>query len=480
MIANSGYVISFLTILCAVVGGQSAAAQVGDALKLTERTIQAAAEEGHSDAQLKLGRLYLAGLAMPRDRGLAYVWFNIAAANGSKAAVAERDSLEKLLTPGQVAQAEATSRDWRPKEVVETPLLREMFLDQLRTQLALSKTGFKSSWKVGNSNNNLQDQNQGDWSTDVRFSGASSKFCTVKAYGALVSQQVGIVELLAKIDDSRLRTASIQARDALGRASGAARVALKEISADETITASLNCDIFESTDFTRAQAVFDALSRQIWDQLPENWLWQEYQTLPGPSWKLISPRFDGPSVTLSMIPSSSRTLTNTLARTIELSISGRDGCLCEGLHYYPGGIDESNVSYDKAISEYKRRDTLAATVLRPTSAPTPNSSIQAEIDAVERAGRYARFPQSVAEARSGVPAAMCIQTIDNRTAYPLTLLFGGPSERALTVPSGSQQQIQLPSGVYKMVGRVPSNVLPYFGEQKCDSGMGYSSRFEIQ
>ncbi len=44
---------------------------------------QANAEAGDSSAQLELARIFLDGHRVPRDRTVAYFWFNVAAGRGS-------------------------------------------------------------------------------------------------------------------------------------------------------------------------------------------------------------------------------------------------------------------------------------------------------------------------------------------------------------------------------------------------------------
>jgi len=73
-----------------------------------------AAEQGASGAQLMLGRLYLRGAGVPKDVVQAYMWINLAAAQGlnemSAAARIQRDALEEDMTPAQIAEAQAMGR----------------------------------------------------------------------------------------------------------------------------------------------------------------------------------------------------------------------------------------------------------------------------------------------------------------------------------------------------------------------------------
>jgi len=631
--------VNLILVVLIAIGRQSAVAQVMDALKPPERAIQAAAEEGKPEAQLQLGRLYLDGLAVPRDRSMAYLWFNIAAANGSKAALTERDKLEKLIPPAQVALAEAMSREWKPKEPLETPALREMFFDELRTQLVLSETGFKSERTVKKPPLTPNDMND-RWETKVHFPGASSQLCDVEASKRYLETRQ-LVEALAKEEGATFRQVS---------------------TVDDV--AQFSCKVFDSKDLARGQALFALISRQVWDRLPPDWVkiqddtvlsdvYSESTTVEfgsgsvdGPSldltlnishafksiepevqiymtvkakvgfpaltgqdkvfkdWKaavsmtykdnpvatkresqklqaellfnlgrykealdiyeeLKSPRTDGVlKQTKDLVEEANKDLEkykgiNGIAAESLYELGRHDEALTrinaailepgnDGIDYSRRGeiygargdlilalqdFDKANTLMDRKEARYLpfRRAILlymnnkqaeaqqacvealglansaeiysrrkicgimgfdpkaAALEIMAVSAtlgsnfgPTTSPSIQTEIDAIQRGGRYTALPKVVAEVRRDVPPGMCMQTVENRTAYSLTLLFGGPSEREVTIPAGSQQQIQLPIGLYKMVGRVPGNVLPYFGEQRCDSGMGYPSKFEIQ
>ena len=77
-----------------------------------------AAEAGMEAAQFNLGDMYANGVAgvVPHDNRLAYMWYNIAAAQGKKtiSAVAEerRVKLAKHMTPEQITEAESMAKEW--------------------------------------------------------------------------------------------------------------------------------------------------------------------------------------------------------------------------------------------------------------------------------------------------------------------------------------------------------------------------------
>jgi TPR repeat protein len=73
-----------------------------------------AAEQGNARAQTLLGIMYEFGNGVPKDYVQAYMWFNLAAAGGNNEAAKFRDSLEKSMTPGQIAEAQRRTAAWKP------------------------------------------------------------------------------------------------------------------------------------------------------------------------------------------------------------------------------------------------------------------------------------------------------------------------------------------------------------------------------
>jgi TPR repeat protein len=64
--------------------------------------------------------MYKNGQGVPRDSGMAYFWFNVAAAttdNGEdqKKISEERDAIAVTLTPQQLAEAQRLAREWWTK-----------------------------------------------------------------------------------------------------------------------------------------------------------------------------------------------------------------------------------------------------------------------------------------------------------------------------------------------------------------------------
>lgn len=80
-----------------------------------------AAEQGHAEAQHAMGLMYRYQQAgMPQDMVLAYMLWNLAAASGNTNATYQRAAIAKIMTPEQIEEGQAMSRNWR----VGTPLPR--------------------------------------------------------------------------------------------------------------------------------------------------------------------------------------------------------------------------------------------------------------------------------------------------------------------------------------------------------------------
>ena len=63
-----------------------------------------------ADAQARIGRIYERGIGVEKDDVTAYVWFSVAAANGSDEATWETQSVVKRLTSSQLAEAQQRSK----------------------------------------------------------------------------------------------------------------------------------------------------------------------------------------------------------------------------------------------------------------------------------------------------------------------------------------------------------------------------------
>ena len=74
-----------------------------------------AAEQGDADAQGSLGFMYAEGRGVPKDLVQAHVWFSLSSIQGLKYAAENLDTLAKLMTRGQIAEAERLARDFKPR-----------------------------------------------------------------------------------------------------------------------------------------------------------------------------------------------------------------------------------------------------------------------------------------------------------------------------------------------------------------------------
>jgi TPR repeat protein len=73
------------------------------------------AEKGNASAQFSLGFMYEIGQGVPQDYVQAYMWFNLAAAQGTRGAAEWRERLATRMTPAQIAEAQKLASEWKPK-----------------------------------------------------------------------------------------------------------------------------------------------------------------------------------------------------------------------------------------------------------------------------------------------------------------------------------------------------------------------------
>ena len=70
-----------------------------------------AAAQGHAGAQSNLGGMYYRGEGVPQNYVEAYKWYNLAAAQGNADARTNREAIQKLMTPQQIAEAQRLSSE---------------------------------------------------------------------------------------------------------------------------------------------------------------------------------------------------------------------------------------------------------------------------------------------------------------------------------------------------------------------------------
>ena len=74
------------------------------------------ADQGLSGAQYGLGLMYDKGRGVRQDFVLAYMWFELSAAQGNKSALASRDAAAQRMTPAQIVEAQKLAREWQGEE----------------------------------------------------------------------------------------------------------------------------------------------------------------------------------------------------------------------------------------------------------------------------------------------------------------------------------------------------------------------------
>ena len=77
--------------------------------KVATKWYRRAAEQGHADAQSNLGVKYFFGKGLDQNDQKAYVWFAVAAANGSGAAAKNLVVLKRRMTKLQIKMAAKSS-----------------------------------------------------------------------------------------------------------------------------------------------------------------------------------------------------------------------------------------------------------------------------------------------------------------------------------------------------------------------------------
>lgn len=87
--------------------------------------LEQAATAGDTAAQLRLSEMYTTGTHVELDYVAAHKWANIAATLGQTAALELRDTLDALMAPEQLAEAQAAARHWFEHEQPQPPATRQ-------------------------------------------------------------------------------------------------------------------------------------------------------------------------------------------------------------------------------------------------------------------------------------------------------------------------------------------------------------------
>ena len=91
----------------------ASAAYVSGRYAVALRLWQPMADQGLSGAQHGLGLLYDKGRGVTQDFVLAYMWFDLSAAQGNRSAVISRDAAARRMSPTQIAEAQKLVREWQ-------------------------------------------------------------------------------------------------------------------------------------------------------------------------------------------------------------------------------------------------------------------------------------------------------------------------------------------------------------------------------
>lgn len=84
--------------------------QKNDSLVEANELLRSAAEQGHVDAQVELGRMHANGMGVPKSYLKAHVWYDIAVINGSAPGVFGRRYAFKQLSEAELAEAKELAR----------------------------------------------------------------------------------------------------------------------------------------------------------------------------------------------------------------------------------------------------------------------------------------------------------------------------------------------------------------------------------
>lgn len=108
-LAEQGHPQAQFRLGCLYTFGQGVPEDHAQALRL----YRMAAARGDADAQNNLGGMYAEGLGVRADPVEAYMWFDLAAERGHELARRNREFIAASLSPDQVAAARARAQAWR-------------------------------------------------------------------------------------------------------------------------------------------------------------------------------------------------------------------------------------------------------------------------------------------------------------------------------------------------------------------------------
>jgi TPR repeat protein len=77
---------------------------------------EVSAEQGHAFGQYNFGKMYATGDGVPENKVYAYMWVNLAVAQGlGDSAIEYKNEIAKQMTPSQIEEAEKISIECKGK-----------------------------------------------------------------------------------------------------------------------------------------------------------------------------------------------------------------------------------------------------------------------------------------------------------------------------------------------------------------------------
>jgi len=106
------------------------------------------AEKGHSKAQFILGMLFAEGQGVLQNYVQAHKWFNLSA-DGIKEGGEWRESLSKIMTSAQIAEAQNLAKDWMEKQGKKMTIkeVGQSYMDRFDDWLGVMKPWFLDGYK---------------------------------------------------------------------------------------------------------------------------------------------------------------------------------------------------------------------------------------------------------------------------------------------------------------------------------------------
>jgi len=134
---------------------------------------------------------------------------------------------------------------------------------------------------------------------------------------------------------------------------------------------------------------------------------------------------------------------------------------------------KTTLEYDH--SQY--RESLCAKMAVAALDMQAESPIKTEIEHVESLSEASPLPVPIVSDHAGNGPNVS-RTLDNRTAYAVTVLLTGPTDKRIVLPPRTSQTFEIPAGRYKIAARLLNqNFPPLFAVQDYTPGHDYKSEF---